>query len=54
MHMILAEHTAIQASTVGSSLMFNRHTCSKDMVSASDNVGNKVTLFLTELTATKS
>lgn len=26
MHMILAEQTAIQASTVGSSLMFNRHT----------------------------
>lgn len=25
-HMILAEQTAIQASTVGSSLMFNRHT----------------------------
>lgn len=26
MQMILAEQTAIQASTVGSSLMFNRHT----------------------------
>lgn len=25
--MILAEHTAMQASTVGSSLMFRRHTC---------------------------
>ncbi len=25
-HIILAEHTAMQASTVGSSLMFNKHT----------------------------
>lgn len=27
MHMILAEQTAMQASTVGSSFMFNRQTC---------------------------